>query len=175
MINERAIRERYETIRDQLDERGRRLFAAAEARSVGRGGVMAVCRATGLARSTIERGLKDLDQPAPPAGRVRRAAGGGGPRGGEGAPAPDSKGSTAAGGSASSGRAGHAGRPDATAAVGLQEPRQTRQSASEDGPRGQPEHGAQVAGPTRLWPRANRKANDGRQHADRDAQFEHIN
>ena len=76
MIDERAIRERYEAIRDQLDERGRRLFAAAEARSVGRGGVMAVCRATGLARSTIERGLKDLDQPAPPAGRVRRAGSG---------------------------------------------------------------------------------------------------
>src|SRR5688572_13783623 len=50
--------------------------AAAEARSVGRGGVMAVCRATRLARSTIERGLKDLDQPAPPAGRVRRAGSG---------------------------------------------------------------------------------------------------
>src|SRR4051812_9089411 len=74
MIAERAIRERYEAIRDQLDERGRRLFAAAEARSVGRGGVMAVCRATGLARSTIERGLEDLDQP--PAGRVRRAGSG---------------------------------------------------------------------------------------------------
>ena len=73
MIDERAIRERYEAIRDQLDERGRRLFAAAEARSVGRGGVMAVSRATSLARSTIERGLKDLDQPAPPAGRIRRA------------------------------------------------------------------------------------------------------
>ena len=76
MIDERAIRERYEAIRDQLDERGRRLFAAAEARSVGRGGVMAVSRATGLARSTIERGLKDLDQPAPPAGRIRRAGSG---------------------------------------------------------------------------------------------------
>src|SRR4051812_27261836 len=76
MIDERAIRERYEAIRDQLDERGRRLFAAAEARSVGRGGVMAVCRATGLARSTIERGLKDLDRPAPPGGRVRRAGSG---------------------------------------------------------------------------------------------------
>src|SRR5688572_27780343 len=76
MIDERAIRERYEAIRDQLDERGRRLFAAAEARSVGRGGVMAVCRATGLARSTIERGLEDLDQPALPAGRVRRAGSG---------------------------------------------------------------------------------------------------
>jgi hypothetical protein len=56
MIDERAIRERYEAIREQLDERGRRLFAAAEARSVGRGGVMAVCRATGLARSTIGAG-----------------------------------------------------------------------------------------------------------------------
>src|ERR671912_2671392 len=76
MIDERAIRERYEALRDQLDERGRGLFAAAEARSAGRGGVVAVSRATGLARSTIERGLEDLDQPALPAGRVRRAGSG---------------------------------------------------------------------------------------------------
>src|SRR4051812_2615642 len=139
MIDERAIRERYEAIRDQLDERGRRLFAAAEAWSVGRGGVMAVCRATGLARSTIERGLEDLDQPAPPAGRVRRAGSG-------------RRRLTAKDPTLLEDLRRLVRRPDATAAVGLQEPRQTRQSASEDGPRGQPEHGAQVAEPTRLWP-----------------------
>src|SRR5918995_382278 len=76
MIDERAIRKRYEAIRDQLDERERRLFAAAEARSAGRGGVVAVSQATGLARGTIERGLKDLNQPAPPGGQVRRAGSG---------------------------------------------------------------------------------------------------
>ena len=43
-----------------LDERERRLFAAAEAGTAGYGGVSAVARATGIARSTINRGLKDL-------------------------------------------------------------------------------------------------------------------
>jgi hypothetical protein len=76
MIDERAIRKRYTAIRDQVDERDRRLFAAAEARAVGRGGIAAVARATGLARSTIERGLKDLDRAPLPVGQVRRAGSG---------------------------------------------------------------------------------------------------
>ena len=54
------------------------MFAASEARAAGRGGLAAVSEITGLARSTIGRGLKDLNGPPPPAGRVRRA--GGGPR-----------------------------------------------------------------------------------------------
>ena len=60
MIDETAIRQRYEALRAGLDERGRRLFAAAEARAAGFGGVTAVARATGIARSTIDRGLRDL-------------------------------------------------------------------------------------------------------------------
>jgi hypothetical protein len=60
------------------DERGRRLFAASETRAAGWGGLAAVSIITGLARSTIERGLKDLDAPALAAGRIRRK--GGGPR-----------------------------------------------------------------------------------------------
>jgi Rhodopirellula transposase DDE domain len=76
MIDEIAIRSRYETIRPGLDERERRLLAAAEARTAGYGGVSAVARATGIARSTIDRGLKDLEalDPAPP--KVRRPGGG---------------------------------------------------------------------------------------------------
>src|SRR3954471_3566592 len=76
MIDEHAIRKRYAAIRDQVDERGRRLFAAAEARAAGRAGIAAVCRATSVARSTIERGLKDLARPPLPVGRVRRAGSG---------------------------------------------------------------------------------------------------
>jgi hypothetical protein len=57
-----------------LDERQRRLWAAAEARSHGRGGIAAVARASGLAEHTIRRGLRDLDEPQPlPQGRVRKA------------------------------------------------------------------------------------------------------
>lgn len=76
MIDENAIARRYEAVRDRLDERGRRLFAATEARIAGHGGIAAVCRATEVARSTIGRGLKDLDGADPAPGRVRRAGGG---------------------------------------------------------------------------------------------------
>jgi hypothetical protein len=71
-----AIRRKFLSIRDQLDERGRRLFVAAEVRALGRGGLAAVARATGVARSTIGRGLKDIDGPALPAGHVRRVGSG---------------------------------------------------------------------------------------------------
>ncbi|MFN3077435.1 MAG: ISAzo13 family transposase, partial [Alphaproteobacteria bacterium] len=67
-----TIRRKFEAIREHLDERGRRLFAAAEVRALGHGGLQAVAQATGIARSTIGRGLKDLDRPALPVGRVRR-------------------------------------------------------------------------------------------------------
>src|ERR1700676_738818 len=76
MIEEAAIRLRWETVGARLDERGRRLFAAAEARSAGRGGLALVSKITGLARSTINRGEDDLDGEPLPKGRVRRAGGG---------------------------------------------------------------------------------------------------
>src|SRR6478609_1335105 len=76
MIDEGAIRLRWDTVDSGLDERGRRLFAAAEVRSAGRGGLAAVAKITGLARSTINRGKKDLDGRPLPKGRVRRAGGG---------------------------------------------------------------------------------------------------
>jgi DNA-binding phage protein len=60
MIDETAIRLRFATLDPVLDERGRRRFAAAEALSAGRGGIAAVSRATGLARSTIGRALSEL-------------------------------------------------------------------------------------------------------------------
>jgi Rhodopirellula transposase DDE domain len=77
MIDTRAIRERYEALLPHLDERGRRSFAAAEAQAAGYGGIAAVSRATGIAASTIGRGLNELaDTAALPADRVRRPGGG---------------------------------------------------------------------------------------------------
>ena len=58
------------------DERGRRLFAAAEVRAAGWGGLALVSKITGLARSTINRGEDDLDGEPLPAGRIRRRGGG---------------------------------------------------------------------------------------------------
>ena len=61
-----------------LDERARRIFAATEARTAGYGGIAAVSRATGIAASTIGRGLKELAATSRlHLGRVRRPGGGG--------------------------------------------------------------------------------------------------
>ena len=76
MIDEAAIRLRWDTVGSRLDERGRRLFAAAEVRTAGRGGLAIISKITGLARSTINRGKADLDAQPLPKGRVRRAGGG---------------------------------------------------------------------------------------------------
>jgi transposase len=76
-MDEAVIRQRFDALAPVLDERGRRRFAAAEALTAGRGGIAAVSRATGLARSTIGRGLAELrdgDELDPQ--RVRRKGGG---------------------------------------------------------------------------------------------------
>lgn len=71
------IRARFATLSPHLDERERRLLAATEARLAGYGGIAAVVRATGVAASTIGRGLRDLaaEGPLDPR-RVRRRGGG---------------------------------------------------------------------------------------------------
>jgi len=79
MIDESPLRIRYDAVRCSLDERGRRLSAAAEAKAAGYGGIAAAARETKVARSTIGRGLKDLRDPDSLTGKVRRN-GGGSPR-----------------------------------------------------------------------------------------------
>src|ERR1700751_2307167 len=69
------IRERFSAVAPFLDERGRRRVAAAEAFAAGYGGIAAVAMATGIAPSTIGRGLKELAQDEP-SGRVRRPGAG---------------------------------------------------------------------------------------------------
>jgi hypothetical protein len=76
MIDGEAIWQRWEAVGSKLDERGRRLFAAAEARTAGWGGLAMVSKITGLARSTINRGEDDLDAEPLPKGQVRRVGGG---------------------------------------------------------------------------------------------------
>src|SRR5205807_3544626 len=75
VIDVEPIRERFSTVAPFLDERGRRLVAAAEAFAAGYGGIAAVAMATGMAPSTIGRGLKELAQDEP-SERVRRPGGG---------------------------------------------------------------------------------------------------
>ncbi|MFY9875642.1 MAG: ISAzo13 family transposase [Rhodomicrobium sp.] len=76
MIDEGGIQYRWNTVGSKLDERGRRLFAAAEVRTAGWGGLSVVARITGLARSTINRGDDDLDAEPLTKGKIRRSGGG---------------------------------------------------------------------------------------------------
>jgi Rhodopirellula transposase DDE domain len=77
MIDSSPIRERFAALSRHLSEGDRRLWAASEARAAGYGGIAAVSAATGIAASTIGRGLKELaSADTLDVGRVRRRGGG---------------------------------------------------------------------------------------------------
>jgi len=77
MIDPALIRARFACLSPHLNERGRRLLAASEAQAAGHGGIVAVSRATGLAPSTIGRGLRELADGAVLEGGWVRQPGGG--------------------------------------------------------------------------------------------------
>ena len=71
------IRHKYIAVVPELDERGRRRWAAAEARSLGWGGISAVAQATGLSDRTVRNGIQEIDNPdLLPPDRQRRAGAG---------------------------------------------------------------------------------------------------
>jgi hypothetical protein len=69
---EQVIKAKYEALKPELDERGRRLWAATEALSLGHGGVATVARATGLAASTVRLGEQELLHPSQSTDAPRR-------------------------------------------------------------------------------------------------------
>jgi len=77
VIDRAQLRRQFERIVPFLDERGRRLYAANEAVSLGYGGVTAVAAATGVARSTINRGIAELKAARNEIGRRVRRTGAG--------------------------------------------------------------------------------------------------
>jgi Rhodopirellula transposase DDE domain len=70
------LTEKLRRVWPHLNERGRRMVAAAEAAAIGYGGVSAVSRACGLSRVTITQGMRDLHEVPLPEGRVRRPGSG---------------------------------------------------------------------------------------------------
>jgi len=74
----RTVKLKYKDISPVLNERSRRYWAATEARSLGRGGITIVARATCLAHNTIRAGLAELARPihAAPRERIRREGAG---------------------------------------------------------------------------------------------------
>lgn len=76
-MDQATLRTKYAALSPVLTERSRRLWAATEAQAIGYGGIAQVVRATGIAASTIQRGLRDLSSGAAlVATRTRRAGGG---------------------------------------------------------------------------------------------------
>ena len=75
---EASIVEKYVAVEPFLDERTRRLWAAAESRAIGYGGDAVVSSATGLSRTTIRKGRREIEAGVEP-GRLLRRAGGGRP------------------------------------------------------------------------------------------------
>jgi transposase len=168
VIDERAIGERFRAMAGELNERQRRLWAAAEARSAGRGGIAAVARATGMAIDTIRNGIAELEsgETLGP-GRVRRPGGGRKPLT-ETDPTllsdlerlleADTR--------------GDPGSPLRWTAKSV------RQLAAGLGELGHRVHFASVAKLLRALGyslQANRKTKEGAAHPDRDTQFRHIN
>jgi hypothetical protein len=82
MSDVRTIADKYRALAGRLDEATLRLWAAVEARTLGRGGVSTVAKAIGLSRTTIHSGLRELESAPPaaagvPSKRRIRAEGGG--------------------------------------------------------------------------------------------------
>ena len=168
MIDIGAIGQRYAALRGVLDERARRLWAAAEAKTAGRGGFGAVLRATGMSSRTLTCGLRDLEsgERLEP-GRIRRRGGGR--------------------------KAATVLDPGLAAALEkLIDPmtrgdpdsplrwtcKSTRRLAAELGQQGyQVSHTlvAQLLHQAGYSLQGNRKVREGTSHPDRNAQFEHIN
>ena len=78
MTEHRIIQEKYKALNEILDERGKRIWAAVEARSLQHGGISKVAKATGLSRTTIHVGFKELEsgESSAPPGRIRKKGGG---------------------------------------------------------------------------------------------------
>ena len=167
-IDEQVLAAKFDTILPHLDERQRRLLMAAEARSLGYGGIALVARAAGVSRVTVTAGVDELDGGAEPlGGRARRPGGGRKPLTGI-----------------------DAGLLDALDALVEPETRgdpmtrlrwtakSTRNLADELGSQGhQVSHhsvGKLLAGPLDYSLQGNAKTLEGRQHPDRDAQFRYI-
>lgn len=72
-----GLRSKYDALVDDLDERGRRRWAATEAIAIGRGGIVALATATGLSDRTVKNGIAELQSKTPlRSGRQRHPGGG---------------------------------------------------------------------------------------------------
>src|SRR5450631_2140097 len=167
MIDEKPIRTRYQAVRRSLDERGRRLHAAAEALTAGHGGEAATSRATKVARSTIGRGIKDLREPGSLAGKVRRK--------GAGRPAITAKDPTLLDDLQQLLEPATMGDPMRPLRWVSKSHEKLATALHEMGHKVSASSIPKLLGQLGYRRHVNRKTKDGSNHPDRDAQFEYIN
>ena len=161
------LQTKWNSLMPHLNERQRRLLAAAEARVLGYGGISLIAEASGLSRTTIHRALQELDDPPLPDGRTRQV-GGGRKRMSEHAPAllvaleeliaPTTR-----------------GHPESPLRWTCKSTRHLALALAEQGHTVSHTTVAELLQQLGYSLQANAKTLEGKQHADRDAQFQYIN
>jgi transposase len=168
VIDTEAIKARFEALAPQLNERARRLFAASEARAAGHGGVTAVAEVTGVARSTIGRGLAELRSGGSASSRrIRRPGGGRRPK------VETEPGLMEA--LAELVQSAIRGDPEAALLWVSKSQRHLARALAERGFTASQKLVGRLLRGLGFSLQANRKTREGASHPDRNAQFEHIN
>ena len=150
-----------------LDERQRRIMAAVEARSLGRGGITRVAEATGMSRSTVTAAVKELEAGLVVTDRVRRPGGG--------AKSITEKYPTLEGALKALVDPETRGDPESALLYTLKSTRQLAAELQAQGYEVSHEMVAQLLRRLRYSLQANAKTREGSSHVDRDAQFRYIN
>ena len=167
-----AVRNKYELLAPVLDERTRRHWAASEAIGLGWGGVTRVSEATGLSRTTIMAGMKELRGqgrrvgPEPESGRVRRSGGGRNRSEVEDRRLSEDLRRLV--------ESGTRGDPECPLLWTSKSTRRLAEELNGQGWRASHQTVASLLKRMGYSLQANRKTREGESHPDRDAQFEHI-
>ena len=168
-----SIRTKFDLLEPLMTERLRRQWAACEAQSLGRGGVSWVAQATGLSRTTITAGQQDLqrrrDHPATDLEpqRVRLA--------GAGRPPLTQTDATLVNHLKALVEATTRGEPQSPLLWTCKSTRRLAREVRQQGHQVSHATVATILDQLHYSLQANRKTQEGRQHPDRDAQFQHIN
>jgi hypothetical protein len=169
MENEAMIRKRFAALSGFLDERMRRLVAAAEAQAIGYGGVSMVARATGVSRRAIHVGMGELAQSAPGRGKARIRKSGGGRK------KTVSRDTTLVRDLESLVEPTARGDPQSPLRWTCKSVRRLAEELTRMGHRTSHRMVDEILRELEYSLQGNRKALEGSHHPDRNAQFEHIN
>jgi transposase len=168
MNEEEAIKRRFDLVSEELNERTRRLVAASEAVAMGWGGISAVSRATGISRKAISHGIKELQEKGGAStGRIRRKGGG--------RKQTVSKDASLREDLERLVEPVTRGDPESPLRWTCKSMRKLAKELSQQGHQVSHQLVSELLHERGYSLQANRKTNEGGDHPDRDAQFEHVN